>query len=54
MRGEDDVVIPDGIGQEVTGVVRAESQDYLRTAEIILILIAQELSFRHEMPFHIS
>ena len=46
--GNQDVVVADGVCQEVAGVLRAEAQPYLRAAEVGFLLIAQGLSLGDE------
>ena len=47
--GEDDVVVADGLRQEVARVGGLQLQDHLRAAQVLLILVAHQRSFRHEM-----
>ena len=55
MTGQDDVVIADGIGEEIGGLVLVgKSDDLLRATEIGLGLIPQEFTFRNEMARQIA
>ena len=42
------MMVPDGIREEVPGVLRRELHHHLRAAEMVLILVVQELPFRGE------
>ena len=54
MAGENDVVVADGVGEEVASVIGTQAKDDLGAAEIVLVLVAKEFSFSNETALHIS
>ena len=42
--GNNDMVIADGLCEEVTGFLRLHLKDHLRAAEIVLVLVVKEFS----------
>ena len=42
--GNNDMVITDGLCEEVTGFLRLHLKDHLRAAEIVLVLVLKEFS----------
>lgn len=48
--GENDVMVPDGVGQEVAGGLGGEPQDSLGAAEIGLGLAPEEIPLADETP----
>ena len=54
MAGEQDVVVADGVRQEIAGVLRAEAQPDLRAAEVGFPLVAEGLSFGDERAVQLA
>ena len=54
MARKDDVMVADGVLEEVACILGPESEAHLRAAEVLAVLVVQQFPFRDEMTLQVA